>query len=426
MFRASALTVAVSLSLALVALVNTSVTARALGVEGRGLLASALLVVSLARGLALLGLGEAFVYHGRNGRLTADGRRHLGTALAIVAVVGALVAAAFVPFGPLKTELGVAGITIALAASGAFFDLLVACSRFDPALRIFNWLRALGPILATLSLVVVWVFVALSVETVLALQTVATLCAGMAGYVAISRLLATRSGPLTTDAQLSIPQFLRSGIGFQGIAVLGLFLTHAHMYFVMSVGTLTAFGIYSAAFGLSRMISFIQMSIGSAVFASSAGGVDSRAGASALKAFRLTFLPMILVAGIVAALSPLVTRLLLGPEFDAAAPPLAILAFEAVIAGAAFILGQHLQAVGRVTSVLTRNAFSMIPIILGLVILDASNVVLGMAWLMLTASGLRLTATLFAYHSQHGTEALRLIPSRQDLSTLRTLARGPL
>jgi enterobacterial common antigen flippase len=421
MFRASALTVVVSLSMGVVSLVNTSVTARALGVEGRGLLASALLVVSLARGLALLGLGEAFVYQGRNGRLTADGRRYLLAALAMVVAVGALIASAFIPFGPLKTALVVAGVTIAQAAVGTGFDLLVAASRFEPELRIFNWLRALGPSLATFSLILFWVFAPLSVETILALQTAATLCAGLVGYAAIKRMLAAQPAKVAAVRQLTVPQFLRSGIGYQGIAVMVLIVTHAHMYFVMSVGTLAAFGIYSAAFGLSRVISPIQMSIGSAVFAASAGGGDVSSGLSAAKAFRVTFFPLLLAAGLLSALAPFITRLLLGQEFQSAAVPFAILTFEAVVSGAAYILVQRLAALGRVATVLAINGISMIPILLGFVILNASNVMLGMSWLMLSAAILKLIATLLSYRSQVGLKGL-VIPSRQDFRALRALA----
>ena len=423
MFRASALTLVVSLALALLALVNTSVTARALGVEGRGLLASALLIVALARGVALLGLGEAFVFHGRNGRLRGDGYNHLRAGLGLVAITGGVVAALMVPFGPLVTVLSVASIAVALGVVGTGFDFLVGSARFEPELRVFNWLRALGPSLATLSIVLVWAFVPLDVAIVLALQTASTLFAVVVGYWALRRML-RRLGASSTTAGLSVPEFLRSGKGYQGIAVLGLFLTHAHMYVVMLVGSLAAFGLYSAAFGLSRMISPIQMSIGSAVFATSVGSGESDRGEAAMRVFRVTFLPLLILAGLIAIVSPWVVQVLLGSDFAASSRLFAILTIEAVVAGAAFILGQHLQALGRVRTVLTRNVISMIPILLGAATLSDVNVALGMAWLMLFASSLRLVATLFSYRKQFGTKAWRVFPSSADCTMMINLLRG--
>ncbi|MBB1039793.1 oligosaccharide flippase family protein [Dietzia sp. DQ11-44] len=413
MFRTSALTIVVSLALALVSLVNASVTARALGVEGRGLLASALLVVALAQGLGLLGLGQAFVFHGRNDRLLGDGRRHLSAALGLVLLLGCLVAAVLVPFGPLVTVAVIASITVTLGGIATGFDLLVACARFEPTLRLFNWLRALGPTLATLSIVLVWAFVPLDVTVVLALQTASTLIAGFVGFLALRRMLGGSLQSPSTGG-LSVPEFLRSGLGYQGINATGLFLAQAHMFVVMSVGSLAGFGLYSAAYGLSRMVSPIQASIGNVVFAHSVGSAESGRGEAAMRALRITFLPLLILAGLIAAVSPWLVQLLLGREFAAAARPFTILTIEAVVAGAAFILGQHLQAVGRVRAVLAVSALSMIPILMAAVTLDEGNVVVGMAWLMLLASSLRLIATLLVYRKQFGVAVWRVFPSGAD------------
>lgn len=422
--RASLVTVSVSLLLALTALVNTSVTARVLGPEGRGLLASSLLAVALARGLALLGLGEAFVFRARQGQLALNGRRHLLRALGVVLIAGSTISAAIVSLGPLKAAATAGLLTIAFAGVGSIFDLLVASARFERELWIFNWLRFLGPCLATLILVVAWALMPLSVDAVISIQLWATLLAAILGYWAIRRLLIA-SLPVRSDARmLTNREFLRSGFAYQGVAILGLLLTHAHMYIVMSVGSLSSFGIYSAAFGLSRMVAPIQMAIGSALFASSAGSDPSAGGTVALRAFRLTFLPLLCLAGALSAVSPWLIRWLLGPDFDDAALPFALLLFEAVIGGAGFMLGQHLQALGRVRPILVRNAVSVLPLALGALTLRGSEVSVQMAFLMLIASAMRLSATLLVFRKGSAASPWRLYPSAGDLELLRNVTKG--
>ncbi|WP_220138515.1 hypothetical protein, partial [Nocardioides massiliensis] len=111
--------------------------------------------------------------------------------------------------------------------------------------------------------------------------------------------------------------------------------------------------------------------------------------------------------------------LILGEPFRSGAVAFAILTIECVVSGAAYVLGQHLQAAGAVRAVINRNALSIVPIGLGLYFLSAENVVVVMAILLLASGLVRLVATLLTFRRTHGWVQIMPVPSRNDVALMK-------
>ncbi|WP_220138545.1 hypothetical protein, partial [Nocardioides massiliensis] len=304
MLRASVTTVVTSALLALTSFLNAAVTARGLGVDGRGTLAAALLVVAVGRVLGLMGLGDAVVRAFGQQQVLSSVRRVLVGVLAIAALAGLTIGMLGVSITPLRGEGWPLLLMVVLwTGLGAMLDLLIAIARVQPSLSIFNFIRLAAPTLATSVTALVYFIDGLTVAVVLLVQVVTTVFSMVWATHSLSRVLKDsvllEERPKNVD--ISLRGLARAGAGYQWIAMLGLVVTHGHLGIVMTVGSLHALGLYSAVFGLSRMIAPVQMSIGSAVFAASAQDLGSSSASGTLRAYRLSTALMLSIGVCVAA-----------------------------------------------------------------------------------------------------------------------------
>lgn len=380
-----------SVILLVVSLVSSVVMARGLGVEGRGLYASALLVATFARGLAQLGLGQSYVIAVRR-RQSLDPYLLSLQVSGIVFFVALTIASLLIFATPLMASPKIALATVVMSALLAIFDFQLTSLQVQSSLAFYSRFRWLAPFMILLGMLLFWWFQLLT-------PTIAVILHGAATAMLIPLIFRAIRGVLSEQPNstsiIRWKNFALHGFGYHGIAVSGMVFNNLDKVILVGSASVATFGIYTAAYGLSRFISVAQLAVGSAVYANFAGSdKGDRSGAvAALTIYRLLFFPWLGIAGVASVTAPVTVPLLLGQNFSDAVPIFVVLSFEAVMGGMCFILTQPFQAQGRTRSVLLRQLISFAP--LGLYFfIDWGQPSMVLAVLLLGASSMRLASTL--------------------------------
>lgn len=422
MLKSSLATVAASVTMALVGLASAAITARALGVEGRGVLAAALVTLSLARGAGQLGLGQSFSLLVRRGQLSKPGKYALVSS-GVVAIGGGAVAAGIIAIAPVTEDRIFVYCILMAAAVATIADFQVNALRIQSSLKAYNYARVLYPTFTTLLVAGVWWKLGyLTPMHVIVSSIVAATFLIFGVGLALSRLgAAHRSSPGASKG--SLRRYRNTAVSYQGLAVIGLIINNIDMLYLMFKGNAATFGLYAAAFGLSRIVSPVPMAVGNALYARFAGASPEggAAVATSLLVFRVLTPPLFAVCCIGALISPWAVPAVLGDQFKHAWPAFSVLLFEGAMGGMAFLLAQHFQAEGRVNVVLKRHLASIVPTLLLIWFIPQGNTGLGLACLILLSSFIRLLVTVRQFRVLYDLPRIRWFAGRSDVQKLRSL-----
>lgn len=400
------------------------ITARILGPEGRGLLSAALLVATLAAGVAQFGLANSFVYHKGAGRRFGYGHLLVVSLLfvSVLAVVLAMIGLQMSGDARLRGQLV---LIASLAGCVAAQTYLMTLSQLHAGLGFFNLMRfgLVGGNLAGL-LFLLAAFDAIDFRQIVIAQLVVAAGLVFAGLVWANKTLPQPDTP-SQGRTTRWREVFFYGLSHHGTVFLSIVLLNFDKIALLKMGTMVQYGFYALAFTTSRLIGAVQEAISTALYARFAGRDLEQLSQGVKAAFRITFLPMLVVAGIGAALSPWLIVQVFGDAFASMAAPFAILLFECVIAGASWMLAQRFNAGGRPGIVFVRQLISVLPIFLVLPFLPQQNIHVYLSALMLIGAVLRLAVTLGLYPLILKEGIPGLLPTPSDLRTLRTLlSRG--
>jgi O-antigen/teichoic acid export membrane protein len=416
--EAAVRTVLTTIAITGVGFIASVITARVLGPEGRGLLSAALLICTLSAGIAQMGLANSFVYH-RGARREFDYVRLLWCSVVVVPIVAVLLALAGVHLtAHPRIEQGVA-LILGAAAFTAIYSYLNTLAMLRADLLFYNVLRSSFVFgnLAVLLLAVLALGRDVQFEHILALQLVVLAALTVLGLVWAARRAVTAAQP-EASAQAGMKEILSYGLHHHGTVVLGLLLIHIDKVVLLARGSMAEFGLYAVAFATSRLIGAVQDAVSTALYAGLAGTDVAAMSAKIGTAFRATFVPMLVVAAIGAALAPWLVQLVYGSEFAAMSAPFAVLLFECVIGGASWTLAQRFNAAGRPGIVFLRQSVSVLPVLVALPFLPQSTLPLCLSLLMLCGAILRLVATIVLYPVALKEAMPRLWPTRGDCRAL--------
>jgi O-antigen/teichoic acid export membrane protein len=410
-----------------ISFISSVLTARMLGPEGRGLLSAALMVGTLAAGVAQLGLATSYVYH-----VGAARRFSYGGLLSASVLMVALVAAAMGWIGAqLRSDpqfVAALPWVIALAAFMGTQNYFFLLAQIKSDLRFFNLMRFSlvgGNLLLLLPLLLFY-------HTV---QFMQMLYCQLAVVVALTLVGAYWSmqnrvwNVVQPKEPVSLLRVLRYGLQQHGTVLLSLLLLNFDKIILLQRGQIAEYGYYAMAFTTSRLIGAVQEAVAVALYARFAGRDLQQLDDKVRTAFRLTFVPLLLLAALGATLSHWLIVLVYGEKFAPMALPFAILLFECVCGGASWTLAQRFTAGGRPGLVLVRQLISVVPVFIAMPFLPAGNVYVFLALLMLLGAVLRLVVTLCMYPITLKEKMPALLPTRADLQMLYGLlprARGSL
>ena len=406
-----------------ISFISSVLTARMLGPEGRGLLSAALMIGTLAAGVAQLGLASSYVYH------VGAARRfpYLKLMFYSLLLVAGVAAAVGWLGGQLRSDAQLRQALpwiMALAACMGTQNYFFLLAQLRSDLKFFNGMRlslVLGNLLLLLPLMLMYHTVHFMQLLYCQLAVVAALTvAGL--YWSLRHRVWRLAAP---KEPVPARQVLRYGLHQHGTVLLSLLLLNFDKIILLNRGDIEEYGYYALAFTTSRLIGAVQEAVAVALYARFAGRDLEQLGEKVRTAFRLTFVPLLALATIGALLSPWLIVLVYGPKFAAMALPFAILLFECVCGGASWTLAQRFTAGGRPGLVLVRQLISVVPVFLALPFLPVENAYVYLALLMLLGAVLRLGVTLAMYRVTLKEPMPALFPTRADLAMVRSFLPRP-
>lgn len=413
LLKASGTTLVTTAAITVVSFVTSVISARILGPEGRGLLSGALLITMLAGNASLFGLANSFIYHRGAGRPFRYGLLLVLSLLFVGAfsMLLALLGMQVTDNARLHAQLPLILLLASATAGQGFF---YALSQLHDRLRFFNAMRlllVLGNLALLLALLAV--FDRVEFQYVLAAQLVVAVALtalgiGWAFRHAVWRMPASPQAPATWRGVLSY------GAGHHGTVLLSLILVNFDKIALLHIGTMVQYGFYAMAFTASRLIGAVQEAVSTALYSRFAGKDVGELSHYVRGAFRVTFLPMLLLAAIGAALSPWLIVWVYGPSFASMALPFAVLLFECVINGASWTLAQRFNAGGRPGLVFVRQFISVLPVFVAIPFLPQENIHIYLSVLMLFGAVLRLSVTLGLYPYVLKERMPQMLPTLSD------------
>lgn len=396
------------------------VLARALGPEGRGAYAAIVLVATLAASIGQLGLGQAFVYSARRYPAWKPARAVLWGLLAV------LLATAVMASGLARGLLAPAAwatllVAAALAMAQSAQTFVVNCLQLDVGLTKFNFLRVAQPWLALLMVALLAGLQILTVEVAAGVLVVTSVFAAATGIYFFHSASAAVSKEAGTAQSPTLGSVLKYGIKYHLTTLVGVVVQNLDKVVLSQAQDLREFGLYALAYNFSRLMASVQEAAATTLFSRYAGRQSDQLPTVSAQVFRITLLPMLLVAATVGWLLPKFFTHVYGPAFSAAVLPCMLLLLEAVIGSASWLLAQRFAAEGRPGLVFVRQALSLLP--LGLVLLLPWHQPLSvrLATGMLLAALVRLWLTLVIYPLVLGERVPRLLPNQEDFRMLRDL-----
>ncbi len=424
LLKASGSTFMTTVMIMVVGFFTSVLTARILGPEGRGLLSGALLIATLAGNAALFGLANSFVYH-KGAKKAFNYGAFFVFSLLFIAVLSAILSY----FGlQLSSEVQLheqLNLIVIMAVVSGGYSYFSALSQLNHELHFFNLMRV-GMVVGNLLLlgIIVWLFEPVTFVQILVCQIIVSAGLMLWGIAwANKHRIWHRTNKANAEA-LGWSSMLGYGIKHHGTVLLGILLVNFDKLVLLKMGTITEYGFYALAFTTSRLIGAVQEATSTALYARHAGKDVQQLSLSVNHAFRLTFLPMLLVAAIGALVSPWLIPLVYGKAFTSMAIPFAILLFECVIAGASWTLAQRFNAGGRPGLVFFRQFISVIPIFAAVPFLPQENIHIYLSGLMLIGAILRLIVTLGIYPLVLSEPIPRIWPYKTDVTTaLKLLSR---
>jgi O-antigen/teichoic acid export membrane protein len=413
LLKASGTTLATTAAITAIGFVTSVISARILGPEGRGLLSGALLITMLAGNASLFGLANSFIYHKgakrpfRYGLLLVLSLLFVGALSVLLALLGMQITDNARLHGQLPLILLLAAAT---AGQGFFYAL----SQLHDRLRFFNAMRLLlvfGHLVLLLALLAV--FDQVEFQYILATQLAVSV-----GLIALGIWWACRHAvwrmPEPAQSPATWRGVLSYGAGHHGTVLLSLILVNIDKIALLNLGTIVEYGFYALAFTTSRLIGAVQEAVSTALYSRFAGRDVDELSYHVRGAFRMTFLPMLLLATVGAALSPWLIVWVYGPSFASMTIPFAVLLFECVIGGASWTLAQRFNAGGRPGLVFVRQLISVLPVFIALPYLPHENIHVYLSLLMLAGAVLRLGVTLGLYPYALKERVPRMLPTLSD------------
>lgn len=444
--------VGTSLSAVFLGFLYSVLIARMLGPEARGIVATLVMFTTLIAGLSQLGLAQGYVYHKRkyltagkdSSEISASGKALILKSICLVlftsSVLGTITFNLFMP-NEVTHYLILWGLLTFITSLHLYVQ---NSSHIDASLTHYNLARLAIPIINISVISIIFFYQGINVISVLVASiiayTVASLLLAKPLFKAENKQTAStneQNKPANNKPLLTLSSIRQYSASIYGTSITGILLQSADKIVLLVIGTMTDFGIYAVAYGLSRLVGIIPDTISTYLFAAFAGTGEEQAASHTNKVFSLLFLPLIAVGGFISILAPTLIPATFGYSFNLAVVPFVFLLFECIFSSMSWLLAQRFNAEGRPGLVLIRQLVSLIPLLAALVIMTlgvdyfsaifdstiANNIIQSPLYLlciaMLASALLRLLITLAMYHWALGEKLPRLLPEIRDMITLK-------
>lgn len=389
------------------------ITARGLGPEGRGVLSAALLLTSLAAGISQLGLGTAFVYASRIDPLFPGRVHYVISVIGITLLAMSLAGLALYADTTLQPQIFFPLLLLAGATTVNMFSSTVM--QLAPGLSAYNAGRIGLSAISLLALLVLVGLEELTVTNILWTQLAATIAVALFLSVVAWKLIDLRERISDFTQRVTSTGYLLSGLKYHGTALLGLLLLNIDKITIYALGNAVEFGLYTVAYGTSRLLGGVQEAMSTALYARFAGKDPRRLAEVVQLSFRLSFLPLLIVALLLGGMSPWILPLMYGDAFSPVALPFAILLVECVVGNSSWVLAQQFNATGRPGIVLVRQLVAVGPVLLLIFFIPSNHVALSLSLILLLSALIRLIVTMLMFKWVSKLPLPTIFPSMADI-----------
>ena len=393
------------------------ITARWLGPDGKGVIATLTFMAALFGRAATLGLGEAGIVMVGRGTVSKQGAVSANLAAVIVSTVPAAALFAIVAVlqvGPDSTSLWVAVAVVAATVPAAAVQDIVG-----HALTIQERIVAASVVaLATAGAIVLALLLLVIVLDLGIPGAAASSLAGIAVGLTLAGVLAGRNLrllPRWSPAYLrkAVPYGLRLEVSYAVMFLAGRF----DLLLVFSLIGAAAAGQFSVALTAASIAGLAPFAVSYAAFPRVAYADEPTAFALTRMAARRGLAASLLVALVLGGLSPVAVPFVFGSDFEPAVAPIFILLVGTLAGGVQWMLARAAASRGNPALLLRSFGLTLVSMIALDFALIPELELIGAAIASLTGNLLGLLVCT-RHYSRHGLSARDLIPSGSDFKAL--------
>lgn len=406
----------------IVTTLTSILTARMLGVEGKGELAAVIFWPTLIGSVLSFGLPTSLIYNLKKKTGTTEELLALSLWIQIPAsLLAGAVAWVFMPawlngYSPDIIQLSqlycAAAIPLAVLTA-----LTAALSQGLDKFSVYNGVLFYYPLLNFIGLVTLWMFGVLNVQLAGAVNFAASLVALVWAFYRLRTDVKYRSFRLRVHKNVLRPYY-SYGSRVYGMELMGTLSTQTDKIVIVALLSPKAFGLYSVVYALSRVFNVVQNAVTNVTFPKVTGMENRKIIETVSRAFRISMGAMLMVIVPSLFIGRYLLGLLYGPVFLEAASTFYLLSVECIIGGGSWILASAFNALGRPGLVLFRQIVAY-AITVGLFFICTPLFGLeGIAIALLAGACVRLAFSLFSFPMFFKVPLSRIIFDKDDIRFL--------
>lgn len=403
-------------------------TARMMGVVGKGELTAVLFWPVLLGSLLSFGFPTSFIYWVKKQAATAP--ELLGLALAVqlpVCLLTGAVAWLLLPtwlghYSPAVIQLAQVYTAVAIPLT-CLTGMATAIAQSLDRFHVYNGILLHVPAFNLAGLALMWLSGLLTVPVAVMVSGVASLLAvGWAFY----RMRGEIGGNVfrLNEGRTVRRAFYTYGAKVYGMELMGTLSTQTDKIVIVSLLSPRELGLYSVVYALSRVFNVVQNAVTNVVFPKVTGLEPERIVETVSRSFRISMLLMLvaLLPGLI--VGRFMLGLLFGPDFLAADTTFYALSVECIVGGGSWILASSFNALGRPGLVLFRQIAAFLATFGLFFVFAPSFGLLGIALAMLVGAIVRLAFSVAAFPLLFRMPVRRVLFDRSDYAFVLEAVKG--
>lgn len=415
-------------SVMILTMIHSIITARMLGVEGRGELAVIIFWPVFLSGLVGLGLPTSLIYNVKqNTNKVSAFVKVIFIYLIPISLITGIVAWFCLPIWLEDYSL----TAIRLAQMYTLFsipltlsaNILSSLAKSLDKFHISNGLLLAVPLINAISLIALGLsgYLNLITATISYLTpTILTVIVG--GIVLKNQISKSRSNNSPINAE-STKRLFRYGVKVYGMDLMSTLYTQADKLIIVSLLTPRDLGLYSVVFALSRVFNTVQLAITDVLFPKVAGLEREEILSIVGKSFRISMVFMVMILIPCLFIGRFLLGMLFGQEFLEASTTFYILSLECIIGGGSWILASSFNAIGRPELVLIRQSIAIAINVVLFFIFTPLFGLEGLALALLSGAIVRLIITLVQIPIVFNVSLRSILYNHADFVYLRNILK---
>lgn len=392
--------------------------ARYLGPEDRGFYGSILMITGLIASFSQFGLAQGYVY---KTRFTQKSGFHIliksTCIISLCSLFFVFITKLFFLPNELTSFIFIIAILSFTTSINSYFQ---NASQIDKNLHVYNLVKASIPLLNILLFGYCMFKQDLSLNAFINIILISTLFS----LLILGHSLLSREKKSKESSKLKLKNITGYSLKIYGTSLVGTFINNIDKIIIVTGGSMREFGLYSVAYGLSRLIGIIPETLSVVIYSKFAGSSEHELSTVVKTFFSFLFIPLVTICLVIIALSSWLIPTIFGDEYRDAILPFIFLMCECTISGLGWLLSQRFNASGRPGLVLLRQVISTIPLLYICFYQFELGILLTVSIALLFSSIIRLIMTMLVYKKILNEPAPKLYPTSGELKAVFNIIKN--